>query len=498
LTRVTPTQQDSVQRYDGRIQQQETTVPKAQTIILVVVGAIVLLVGVAALLLSRVDTKSRFEALASDATGLDVTVKGSVSIGLFPTLHVALKNVTMNSKESQIASLGQADVDLEFWPLLRKQVRITHVTMREVNIDIARERNGHFNFSQSSHTSPQDIQLVPAMRLGRVSFTKTSIRYTNRQTDKEFKATDCNFDSNDLQLAEGRSEDIMKHLLVSAQVECAEMRNNLFVGNGVHFTVAGKQGIFKLTPVTMQIMGGKGSGSIDADFTDATPEYRVHFAVTQLHVDNLFKSLAPGKVGEGFMDFTADLSMRGFNTTEMIGTAQGEASLLGKDLDVAIGNLDEKLAHYESSQNFNLVDVGAFFIVGPLGAVVTKGYNFASIFQGADGNTHIGILVSQWKVEHGVAHAQDVAMATKENRLAMKGALDFVNRDFDDVTVIVLDHKGCARIEQRIRGPFSKPEIEKPNVLVSLAGPISRLIDKTEKLMGKKCQVVYAGSVQLQ
>jgi AsmA protein len=213
-------------------------------------------------------------------------------------------------------------------------------------------------------------------------------------------------------------------------------------------------------------------------------------------VDDLFKSLASGKVGEGVLDFTADLSMRGRNAVEMTRTAQGEASLHGKNLEISIGNLDEKLSHYESSQNFNLVDVGAFFIAGPLGAVATKGYDFASVFQGTKGNTEVRMLVSEWKVENGVAHAQDVAMATKENRLAMKGSLDFVNRDFDDVTVAILDHKGCARVKQRIRGPFSKPEVEKPNVLASLTGPISSLFGKAKKLLGVKCEVFYEGSVQ--
>jgi AsmA protein len=177
-------------------------------------------------------------------------------------------------------------------------------------------------------------------------------------------------------------------------------------------------------------------------------------------------------------------------------TAQGEASLQGENLEIAIGNLDEKLSHYESSQNFNLVDVGAFFIAGPLGTAATKGYDFASILQGTKGNTEIRMLVSRWKVEQGVAHAQDVAMATKENRLAMKGGLDFVNRDFDDVTVAILDRKGCATVEQRVRGSFSKPDVEKPNVLVSLTGPVSSLISKAAKMLGAKCEVFYQGSVQ--
>lgn len=465
--------------------------PRALKITLIVLAPLVLLVAVAVFLLSGVDTTSEFETVASDATGLDVAVKGKVSIGLFPTPHATLKDVTLKNKESQIVSANEADVGVEFWPLLRKEVHIKRLVLQNVNIDIARDRRGHYNFSTTSKIE----RPVSAMSLGRVSLVNATLHYTNQETHRELKATDCKFDSDDFQLSEGTSEDILRHLSVSASVVCAEMRSNLFVGADVHFSIAGENGIFKLKPVTMRIMDGKGSGNVDANFTGASPVYRVHYAVRQLHVDSLFKSIAPGKAGEGFMDFTTDLALRGWDADEMTRSADGEASLRGEDLDFAIGDLDKTLSRYESSQNFNLVDVGAFFIAGPFGLIVTKGYNFASIFQGTGGNTHIRTFVSHWKVADGVAHAQDVAMATKENRLAMKGTLDFVNMKFDDVTVAMLDNRGCARVEQRIRGPFSKPVVERPNVISSMTGPITRLVGETKRLFDAKCTVFYEGSV---
>jgi uncharacterized protein involved in outer membrane biogenesis len=465
--------------------------PGALKMTLIVLVPLVLFVALAVFLLSRVDTRSEFETVASDATGLDVAVKGKISVGLFPLPHATLQDVTLKNRELQIVSASEADVGVEFWPLLRRQVHIKRLLLQNVNIDIARDRRGNYNFSTPSKME----RPVPAMSLGRVSLVKATLHYTNQETDRELKATDCQFASNDVQLSEGVSEDILRHLSLSASVVCAEIRNNLFVGADVHASLAGENGIFKLSAVTMRIMDGKGSGDIYANFTGAVPVYRLRYAVSQLHVDNLFKTIAPGKVGEGFMDFTTDLAMRGWDADEMTRSADGEASLRGKDLDIAIGDLDERLSRYESSQNFNLVDVGAFFIAGPFGLVVTKGYNFASIFQGTGSNTHVRILVSHWKVANGVAHAQDVAMATKENRLAMKGALDFVNMKFDDVTVAILDKKGCARVEQEIRGPFSKPVVERPNVIASLTGPISRLVGKTRKLFGAKCTVFYEGSV---
>ena len=195
------------------------------------------------------------------------------------------------------------------------------------------------------------------------------------------------------------------------------------------------------------------------------------------------------------MDFSATLSMKGVTADARVRSAAGEASLRGHDLTLEIGDIDKELARYASSQNFNLVDVGAFFIAGPFGPLITKGYNFASLFRGSGGSSRIRMLVSHWKVERGIARAKDVAMATNGHRVALKGSLDFPNERFDDVTMAVIDEKGCVKVRQKIRGSFRNPEVEQANVLQSVAGPVLKLINQAKKLLGGKCEVFYAGSV---
>ena len=137
----------------------------------------------------------------------------------------------------------------------------------------------------------------------------------------------------------------------------------------------------------------------------------------------------------------------------------GDVSLNGDNLTLSGIDIDALIPKYERSQNFNLVDVGAYFLVGPFGPVLTKSYNFGSLYeesQGGKGN--ISKLVSIWKVKNGIAGATDVALATKKYRIAMKGGLNFNNDQFDDVTVAVLDKRGCAVYSQKVHGPFRKAE----------------------------------------
>ena len=143
------------------------------------------------------------------------------------------------------------------------------------------------------------------------------------------------------------------------------------------------------------------------------------------------------------------------------------------------------------------MDVGAFFLAGPLGPALTRSYRFADLFKESQGGKGvIAKLVSVWKVENGVAEAVDVAMATKKRRIAMKGGLNFNDNRFEDVVVAVVDQHGCAVLTQKVRGPFNRPEIGNINVLKSLTSPVANLLRSAGKLFSNKpCEVFYSGSV---
>jgi AsmA family len=234
----------------------------------------------------------------------------------------------------------------------------------------------------------------------------------------------CDLDVRHLHLSKKKSAALLESLSFTAVLACGQIPIKDLVLSDVKFSIDGKEGVFDLNSVTMSVFGGQGSGNIRADFSGSVPEYQVHYSLSKFHLAEFFKTLSPRNVGDGPMDFSTDLSMKGKTTDEMMRSAGGEASLHAHDLTLEIGDIDKQLSRYESSQIFNLVDVGALFFAGPVGLAVTKGYNFASIFQSSGGSSQIGTIVSKWNIERGVAQAKGVAMATKENRIALKGGLD--------------------------------------------------------------------------
>ena len=455
-----------------------------------VVGALIL-IAVVVLLILGVNAKRQVQTLVSDALEMEVKVGGRLDIGFFPSLHITMENVQIRNRGSEIVSAAQASLGIELFPLLHKEVRMDSVGLKHVRISIERQRDGRFNFE----TRTELKRTFPPMDVARVTLSDATLLYTDPQSGKGLEADSCNLDMHHLQLSREKSAAPLESLSFTAVLACGKIPTKNFVLSDVKFSIDGKEGVFDLNPITMRVFGGTGSGNLRADFSGSVPEYHVHYSLSKFHLAEFFKTLSPKNVGDGPMDFSTNLSMKGKTTDETVRSAGGEASLHAHDLTLEIGDIDKELSRYEFSQSFNLVDVGAFFFAGPLGLAVTKGYNFPSIFQSSGGSSQIRTLVSKWKIEHGVAQAKDVAMATKENRIALQGGLDFVNGRFKDVTVALIDEQGCPRVQQKIGGSFSKPEVEKLSILTSLAGPARKLLRQGESLFGGHCEVFYAGSV---
>jgi len=471
-------------------------IPKALKIFLFALGglaAVVLLAALAAMLLVDSDAyKSRAEAAASDALGMNVTVEGRLRVGIVPGLHVTLENVRIRNRGTEIAFVKEAELAIELLSLLQQELRYGSVVLNGARISIERGRDGRYNYEKP----PEAKETFPPLDVREVTFADLIVAYADKASGGGIESSGCGGELTNMRHPGGAA--FLSRVSLAGEFACSEVRGQNTTVSDLKFSVEATEGVFNFKPVTMRVFGGQGSGSMRVDRSAAVPLVHVSYSLSKFRVEELFKALAPGRSVHGLMDFSTTLSMRGRTRVELRQSANGEMSLSGMNLTLAGADLDKELLKYESSQSFNLVDISAFLFAGPIGLAATKGYAFARLGQQSGGSTQIRTVVSKWKVEKGVAYARDVAMATRENRLALQGGLDFVDDEYDDVIVALIDSNGCAKVRQKIRGPFSKPVVEKLGVLASLAGPVLKLLSKARALLPgtrEKCEVFYSGSV---
>ncbi|AMV73746.1 hypothetical protein JCM30471_21670 [Desulfuromonas carbonis] len=469
---------------------------KPSKIILMTGGGLVglLLLGAAALLLFvDVNTyKPRLERAASAALGMEVAIGGRLGLRFSPGLVVTLRELHLRQGGAEIVTAEEASLGIALLPLLQREVRVRSITVRHPRITLERNRTGQFNFTSAAAVQRKR----PALELARLALKGATLVYADGLSGTELEARDCDLELHHLRLAAGGGGGPLQSVSFTAKLACKSFGDADLSATALGLAAAAKTGVIELQPVAMTLFGARGTGRLHADFTGESPHYSLDYQLPQFPIGEFFQTLGTAPVASGTMDFTAQLSLHGKSRQELRRSLAGEISLRGRNIILKNRDLDAELDRFESSQSFNLVDVGAFFIAGPLGVLVTKGYNFASLLTGAGGSSEIRTLVSDWQVEQGVAQARDAALATGEHRLALQGGLDFASERFVDLTVAMIDAKGCALVEQRITGSFQQPVVEKPNFFATLTGPAMQLIRQGLSLFpGGECEVFYSGSV---
>ena len=159
-------------------------------------------------------------------------------------------------------------------------------------------------------------------------------------------------------------------------------------------------------------------------------------------------------------------------------------------------DIDDLLKKYKRRQKFNLVDVSAFMLAGPMGAVVTKGSDFGSLLSAnlkEDDTTVVSMALANWNIQNGILETEDVAFSTLANRLAFDGKFDFANDSIPGFTAYVIDKNGCSLMEQNISGKVDSLEVSKLKIAKTLLGSVINFINS---VVGVKCEPVYQGAVQ--
>jgi AsmA protein len=469
---------------------------KLSKILLLACGVVLVPVLVVVIVLQFFDMESyrqQLEERASEASGMSVTVSGPMLISLFPHMQLTLNQLHVDKEQQEIAKVDRIDIGFDLWPLFRRELQINSITLHDPIISIDRLADGTFNIQKPARYDGT----LPTLDLEFASANNATIRLADAVSGAEYEARGCNLEISDAALAESTRDAILQHLALAAELECVEVSRDALALHDVHLVVKGSNGKFVVEPMTMSLFEGVGSGIVEANFTTETPIYAIDYSLPQFQTGAFLEAFFPAQTITGNTNFAAQLSMQGTTLDEMKQSLSGALSLGGEGLTLHGIDLDEELAQFESTQNFSLIDIGAIFFAGPLGLAVTKGYDYASLFQKSDSNSEITKLVSDWTVNNGVAQSQDVAMTTTENLIALNGRLDLYNSQFNELTIALLDARGCASVQQVIRGSFREPEIEKPGFLIALAGPALALIRQGAEILpgAAECEPFYTGTL---
>jgi len=437
--------------------------------------------------------KPQFETDASDPLGLRVSVGGGLRAAFNGDVVLYARDLRVrNSEGAEVLSAERATVAVAVLPLLLKKSHIHRITVTRPKISVERGRDGVLNWAR--RVEPRGTP--PVLARARVSLSGGSVHYKNEVSGYVLRATGVNVELRDLRKQDRKGPNPIAKYSFRGKLGCRELQTATVSVTDVRVAASARNGTVVFDPVAAQVFGGKGLASLRAELSDSVPEYRLRCTLSEFRIEGCLRTLSADTIATGAMDFAANVALRGWKPDEWTRTVEGDVILRGQQIKMHGHDLDKEFSRFASSQSFDIADVGSFFFVGPLGIMATKGFDFARLIGHSEGGTPIRSFVSSWDVKNGGLQANDVAMATSKNRLALRGRLDFVQERFDSVTIALVDKDGCAKVRQELRGTFRKPELTKPTILGSLIGPAKKVVTTVIDLLPGKCTPFYEGSVK--
>ncbi len=175
-----------------------------------IVGLIILVVGGAAIYLSTIfdanDYKSEIQALVKQQTQLELKINGELKLSVFPWLGVSVEDTAVDSPYGHLASAGYARIFAKLTPLLKGQIEVDGIALRDIKLHLVKDTKGRGNWQFNTATpqktkpsSPQSAELSATdFALGYLEVKNAEVSYRDLNTDSFHQVQNMNFRVNNV------------------------------------------------------------------------------------------------------------------------------------------------------------------------------------------------------------------------------------------------------------------------------------------------------------
>jgi len=423
-------------------------------------------------------------------TDMDIEVDGDVRGKLLPRFSVVANNITLGYDEILEIEADRLEMEVPLLSLLSDRVilRGIRITRPEVTWEIE-SFDSSIPPGSAEGVIPVTEQdtIVWGVDLLGVEIIDGTFNYFDEYYQDTVICTGVYVASDSMSFKGAadtlRFEDVFAHGGLSIK----HLRANSLLLENIELDIELGMGILETSYASRNE-----NGLFRMDLSGPLPRYRIHQEMDSLNLARLLTAYEEESMISGYLDFLIELSFSGNKTSELWADSRGKLLVKGKNLTLYGIDLDIIAKKYERSQKFNLVDVSAVFLAGPVGLAVTKGTDFASLLISKRGDsTQVHEFISHWELHAGLLRAHDVAFSTNQNRIAVHGAINMWSQTFEGINFALVNEQGCAIFQQEVKGRFVAPEVSHVKVVKTLIGPLRNIFT------GKKCKhPFYTGSVK--
>jgi hypothetical protein len=409
--------------------------------------------------------------------------------------NLRFKNLQLNTDSGNLIANGQLDFSKDSFVGLNSSIYLKKLYINKfaskdpqadiIRLDFSGKVNGDFSIE---YGQIDDFLNISDFKIGNSDFY-----YLNVTDEDTVALSGLNGLGDHIAINVSDGDRILPTLDVTGKIETRQFKVNSFTHRNLISSVQAKSGKIRLDKNLIEIFGIHGEMIIHADFSQDITAYRIEQNARGYNINHIFDSVTDNDLVDGMLDISFWLELEGDNRDELLNSIRGKILNRGKDLRIRRIDIDEIVSKFKDTQNFRLLDVGAFVFAGPAGAVVTKSVDYANLLRMNPGDsTVIGDFISEIEIDEGNAHIEDMAFSTRKNRIVFGGDIDLANLQFVDFLIAIVNKDGCIELSQKLNGPFADPQLEEFSTFGTILAPITNAYNS---IIGKDCTPFYIGSI---
>jgi len=178
--------------------------------IAVILALIVLIAIVLPFIITPNDFKPRIAKLVKDKTGRELSIAGDIKLSIFPWLGAEIGSMSLSNApgfgNTPFASVNETDVHVRFWPLLRGHIEVGTIKLVGVDLNLARDADGHNNWqdilehlksSGSAAQAPSNgarSNGLENLRIDGLSLSNSDLRWSDAQKHQQYTLSNLDLD----------------------------------------------------------------------------------------------------------------------------------------------------------------------------------------------------------------------------------------------------------------------------------------------------------------
>ena len=436
-----------------------------------ILGTVILLAfGIAGffLLLKVIDFneyKPRILKAVKESTGYEIVIRGDITPSLSPVGINVFDIEVINPScqpEKPFAKIGSLEIALEPSALIKKEVRIHYIAIDNAEINIEKNKEGKFNYelvpqvaSKGADKKPKDTNATSTKKaknettlfwdVTKVFISNSDINYTEPHNNLKLFFDNIDMDMRDIVYDKNRTK--LQGLFFLGNAHIDAINYNDYSLNDISASVEMRDGRIVSESLRYLLFDSLVQGSGKFDFSGKQPKVVLKGKASALKLQNLAKELWKKENLEGFANGDFKLIFFLGDALTFKSTLQGFIQLYGEDVTLKGYDFDKLAAVFDPAQK------------------ASKGLNLSSLAFGAlsvlnGGNTLFKQINTKVEMGYSELRFSDVAYSTPLHRAALKGSFQLIEDSLKDVSIALLDEKGCASVEQKLSGSLTHPSLK--------------------------------------